>query len=134
MRVLREQPIMRLGIAVFIALLPAALGMGLPMQARAATPLVAQYHVDDLSGADSSGNGLDGAAGPGATLVPGRFGNAVHPGSGSGLTVPGNALFRPASVSLVLWFRQSGDPGTLKYLASGGGEGPGGCNGSPYAM
>ncbi|WP_445150734.1 LamG domain-containing protein [Baekduia sp. Peel2402] len=118
---------------MLVALLPTVLGVGIPA-AHAAAPLVAQYHVDDLSGADSSGNGLNGAAGPGATLVPGRFGNAVHPASGSGLTVPGNALFRPATVSLVLWFKQSGDPGTLKYLASGGGEGPGGCNGSPYAM
>jgi hypothetical protein len=124
---------MRLCITVFVALLPAAVGIA-PPAARAATPLAAQYHVDDLSGADSSGNGLSGAAGPGATLVPGRFGNAVHPVSGSGLTVPGSPLLRPATVSLVLWFKQSGDPGTLKYLASGGGEGPGGCNGSPYAM
>ncbi len=116
------------------ALLPAAaLGMIAPA-ASAAPPLIAQYHMDDMSGADSSGNGLNGTSAAGTSVVAGRFGNALQSSTVPTLVRTLTPLMRPQQATLMLWFKQSGDPGTLKYLASVGGEGPGECNGSPIAM
>ncbi|MET0601546.1 MAG: LamG domain-containing protein [Baekduia sp.] len=116
------------------ALLPAAaLGMT-ASAASAAPPLIAQYHMDDTSGADSSGNGLNGTSAAGTSVVAGRFGNALQSSTVPTLVRTLTPLMRPQQTTLLLWFKQSGDPGTLKYLASVGGEGPGECNGSPIAM
>src|SRR4051794_25287728 len=123
---------MRLGLALSVlALLPAAaLGTAAPA-ASAASPLIVQYHMDDLGGADSSGNGLNGTSPGGTSVVPGKFGNALQSATVPTLVRSMTPLMRPQQTTLLLWFKQSGDPGTLKYLASVGGQGPGECNGSP---
>jgi hypothetical protein len=123
-----------LGVAVALAV---ALAGG--SAAHAASPLIAQWHMDAADGAESSGNAIATTVGPGAQVVPGKFGNALQAtGSSASLIVPDNSpkigLFQPQKVTLLLWFKRSGSPGTLRYLASGGGEGPGNCLGSPYAM
>jgi hypothetical protein len=133
MRALREQLSMYLRLVVsVVALLPAGLGMA--AAASAAPPLIAQYHMDDTGGADSSGNGLNGTSTAGTSVVAGRFGNALQSSTVPTLAVNMTPLMRPQQTTLLLWFKQSGDPGTLKYLVSVGGQGPGECNGSPFAF
>jgi hypothetical protein len=119
-------------VAFLVALLPAT-AIAAPA-ASAAPPLIAQYHMDDTSGGDSSGNGLNGTSAAGTSVVPGRFGNALQSSTVPTLAVDMTSLMRPQRTTLLLWFKQSGDPGTLKYLVSVGGEGPGECNGSPFAF
>jgi hypothetical protein len=90
--------------------------------------------MDDTGGADSSGNGLNGTSTAGTSVVAGRFGNALQSSTVPTLAVTMAPLMRPQKTTLLLWFKQNGDPGILKYLASVGGQGPGECNGSPFAF
>ncbi|MBJ7330078.1 MAG: LamG domain-containing protein, partial [Solirubrobacteraceae bacterium] len=120
-------------------LAPCVLALSLPAPAAlAAPPLIAQYHLDANDGADSSGNAIDGTPGAGATVTAGKFGGAVRAGGAASLIVPETSpkigSLRPARTTVLLWVKQSGDPGFLRYLVSAGGQGPGACLGSPFAL
>ena len=69
----------RAAIAVLVAVCAFAVAAG---PARAADPgLVAQWHLDDVTGGatpDSSGNGLTGLEVSGALVPGGRFASALH--------------------------------------------------------
>jgi hypothetical protein len=116
----------------------ALLGIGAPA-AQAASPLVAQWHMDAADGAESSGNAIATDAVAGAQVVPGRFGNGLQAGGGGAdlivpQTSPKLALLQPPHVSLVVWFKANGFPGLLQYLVSDGGEGAPVCGGSSFAL
>ena len=115
---------------------------GLPAGAQAASPLIGQWsldgsHEDGASQvtADSSGNGLDLRALNGSVHLgtPARF--------GTGATLAGNLtplqitspLLAPAQLTLLAWIKQSGNPGTLRYIAGRGDDGLT-CGGSTYAI
>lgn len=112
--------------------------------ALAADPgITGQWHLDTIAGSgasstteDVSGGGQTGRFTSTPTLVPGRFGNAL---SGSWMNVtrpPGGAWgLESPQVSFTVWIKQSGFPGTLKYI---GGKGAIGaypvCGGSSWGM
>jgi hypothetical protein len=110
--------------------------------AHAAPPLIGQWSLDGSyedgatqGTADTSGNGLDLKAPSGAMHVgtPALFGPAA--------TLPTNVtpmqvtspVLAPAQVTLLAWIKQSGNPGTLRYLA-GRGDDAGTCGGSTFAI
>jgi hypothetical protein len=112
------------------------------VSAQAASPLIGQWpldssHEDGASEvtADASGNGLNLSAPNGSVHVgtPARF--------GTGATLPTNLtplqitspLLAPAQVTLLTWIKQSGNPGTLRYIAGRGDDGLT-CGGSTYAL
>jgi hypothetical protein len=107
--------------------------------ANAASPLVAQWHMDAADGAESSGNAIATDVAPGAQVVPGRFGNGLQPGGGGAdlivpQTSPKLGLLQPSHISLVVWFKANGFPGLLQYLVSDGGEGAPVCGGSSVGL
>jgi hypothetical protein len=129
---------MRIGRALACGWISALLLIGVPA-AHAASPLVAQWHMDAADGAESSGNAIATDVVPGVQVVPGRFGNGLQAGGGGAdlivpQTSPKLGLLQPAHVSLVLWFKANGFPGLLQYLASDGGEGAPVCGGSSFAL
>ena len=114
-------------------------GAALVPPADAASPLVAQWHMDAADGAESSGNNIATNVVPGTQVVTGRFGGGLQAGSGGAdlivpQTSPKLAQLQPAYVSLVVWFKASGFPGLLQYLVSDGGEGAPNCGGSAFAL
>ncbi len=112
--------------------------------ALAADPgITGQWHLDTVAGSgasstteDVSGGGQTGKFTATPTLVPGRFGKAL---SGAWMNVtrpPGGAWgLESPQVSFTVWIKQSGFPGTLKYI---GGKGAIGaypvCGGSSWGM
>lgn len=132
-----------MGARAAVAAVLASVGLGLGAGAAvAASPLVGQWSLDGSyeEGAsqvtpDSSGNGL------GLKLPTG----AMHLGApalfGTGSTLATNVtpmqvtspLLAPAQLTLLAWVKQSGFPGTLRYLAGRGDDGLT-CSGSSFAI
>jgi hypothetical protein len=113
-----------------------------PVAAHAASPLVGQWsldssHEDGASQvtADSSGNGLDLRAPNGSVHLgtPGRFGSGATLGTNLTPLQITSPLLAPANVTLLAWVKQSGNPGTLRYIAGRGDDGLT-CGGSTYAL
>jgi hypothetical protein len=113
-----------------------------PAAAQASSPLIGQWSLDGSheDGAsqvttDASGNGLDLRAPNGSV----HLGTPAH--FGTGATLPTNLtplqitspLLAPAQLTLLAWIKQSGNPGTLRYLAGRGDDGLT-CGGSTYAI
>ncbi|MEH3052417.1 MAG: LamG domain-containing protein [Patulibacter minatonensis] len=111
--------------------------------AQAAPPLVGQWHLD-AKRTEAGQDVVDDSSGSGANLFGAmngvlldanltKFGGALTTGSSTVLksAVPGPA---PANVTLMAWVKQNGDPGTLRYIAGRGEDGPGQCLGSSYAL
>ncbi|HEX5923192.1 MAG TPA: LamG domain-containing protein [Baekduia sp.] len=115
---------------------------GLPAGAQAASPLIGQWsldasHEDGASQvtADSSGNGLDLRASNGSVHLgtPARFGTGATLGTDLTPLQITSPLLAPAQLTLLAWIRQSGNPGTLRYIAGRGDDGLT-CGGSTYAI
>jgi hypothetical protein len=110
--------------------------------AEAASPLIAQYPLGEssVSGGveytpDVSGNGLSLAASPGSMhfgTAEGKFGGYLAGASSANLQVD-SPLLAPQQLTLLAWIKQSGNPGTLRYIAGRGDDGPT-CLGSSYAL
>jgi hypothetical protein len=114
----------------------------LPASAQATSPLIGQWsldasHEDGASQvtADSSGNGLDLRAPNGSVHLgtPARFGTGATLGTNLTPLQITSPLLAPAQLTLLAWIRQSGNPGTLRYLAGRGDDGLT-CGGSTYAI
>jgi hypothetical protein len=115
---------------------------GLPAGAQATSPLIGQWsldgsHEDGASQvtADSSGNGLDLRAPNGSVHLgtPARFGTGATLATNLTPLQITSPLLAPAQLTLLAWIRQSGNPGTLRYLAGRGDDGLT-CGGSTYAI
>jgi hypothetical protein len=113
-----------------------------PAAAQAASPLIGQWsldssHEDGTSQvtADSSGNGLDLRAPNGSVHLgtPARFGTGATLATNLTPLQLTSPLLAPAQVTLLAWIKQSGNPGTLRYLAGRGDDGLT-CGGSTYAI
>ena len=111
--------------------------------ASATSPLVAQYHLDETNPAadaqkiahDSSGNGLDATSTYNFNPVAGKFGGALG-SCCQYVTTPSptaDTLTSPAHLTLLAWIKQSGDPGTTKYIAGRGADGTA-CTGGSYGL
>jgi hypothetical protein len=130
----------RVAVLALLMLAAPVAAAAAPGAASAASPLVAQWHFDATDGIDSSGNHVNGQNGAGTQIVAGKFGSALQAGSTDPLlavsgTSPRIGLLQPhAAGTVVLWFRQSGGPGNLSYLASDGGEGSPNCGGSAIGL
>lgn len=123
-------------------LLVLGLGFGVTAgRADASTPaagvadphLVGEWHLDSAPSApDSSGSGNDGEV-FGASLVPGKFGQALtfDPVHGSVVRIPGASSLEPAAVTAVAWVRAGSSPGAEKYVM---GKGATGCSAASYAL
>src|SRR4051812_35035205 len=114
----------------------------LPAGAQAASPLIGQWsldasHEDGASQvtADSSGNGLDLRAPNGSVHLgtPARFGTGATLATNLTPLQITSPLLAPAQVTLLAWIRQTGNPGTLRYIAGRGDDGLT-CGGSTYAI
>ncbi len=85
---------------------------------------------------DVSGNGLALSA-PAGTMqfgsTAGRFGPYLSGANTTTLKVD-SPLLAPPQVTLLAWIKQSGFPGTLKYIAGRGDDGFPTCLGSSYAL
>jgi hypothetical protein len=110
--------------------------------AQAAAPLVAQWPLDEAhtSGGsdyteDVSGNDL-ALTSPANTMrfgtESGKFGGYLAGTNTTTLEV-NSPLLAPQQVTLLAWVKQSGYPGTLRYIAGRGDDG-GNCGGSSYAL
>ncbi|HEY2717632.1 MAG TPA: LamG domain-containing protein, partial [Solirubrobacterales bacterium] len=110
--------------------------------ASAASPLVAQWPLDGATTSggtefteDVSGNGLS-LSGPANTMKFGtaeaKFGGYM---TGATTTPPQvtSPLLAQQQLTLLAWIKQSGYPGTLRYIAGRGNDGPT-CSGSSYAL
>ncbi len=115
---------------------------GCSASAQAASPLVGQWSLDGSheDGAsqvttDSSGNGLDLRAPNGSVHLgaPARFGTGATLATNLTPLQVTSPLLAPAQVTLLAWIKQSGNPGTLRYLAGRGDDGLT-CGGSTYAI
>ena len=84
---------------------------------------------------DSSGNGLDLRAPNGSVHLgaPARFGTGATLGTNLTPLQATSPLLAPAQLTLLAWIKQSGNPGTLRYLA-GRGDDALTCGGSTYAI
>jgi hypothetical protein len=110
--------------------------------AHAAPPLVAQWPLDSgyLSGGseyteDVSGNGLALTSAANTMRFgteSGKFGGYLAGTNTSTLEVD-SPLLAPPQLTLLAWVKQSGFPGTLRYIAGRGDDG-GNCGGSSYAL
>jgi hypothetical protein len=104
--------------------------------AMAATGLVGNWHFDEGSGTvalDSSGNNNDGRLINGAGWAPGRFGSALSlTTTTSAVQVPTSATLEPATaVSVGVWVKRVGSPGTFRYVVA---KGAAGCLAASYAI
>lgn len=113
-----------------------------PATGLAAAPLVGQWSLDnsyedgssDFT-ADASGNGLALRAPLGSVHLgsPALFGTGATLGTNTTPLQITSPLLAPANVTLLAWVKQSGFPGTLRYLAGRGDDGLT-CGGSTYAL
>jgi hypothetical protein len=128
---------------VLLVVLFAALLAGEPAAAAlAAPPLIGDWPLElsesvgpsDVT-PDSSGNGL-ALSSPGGTMhfgtELGKFGGYLSSANTTPLQYE-TARLAPAQMTLLAWIRQSGNPGTLRYIAGRGNDGPT-CGGSSYAL
>jgi hypothetical protein len=101
--------------------------------APAAGAQVARYHLDG-SGADSSGNGLDGVPqGSPVGVADGRFGSAFRFGTpNAGFAVAANPLLQPALVTLAAWVRASTPPSPVQSIVSQGAQAT--CSHASYSL
>lgn len=113
-----------------------------PATALATSPLIGQWpldssHEDGASEvtADASGNGLDFRAPNGSVHLgtPARFGTGATLGTNLTPLQVTSPLLAPAQLTLLAWIKQSGNPGTLRYIA-GRGDDALTCGGSTYAI
>jgi hypothetical protein len=113
-----------------------------PAAAHAASPLIGQWsldssHEDGASQvtADASGNGLDLRAPNGSVHLgtPAHFGTGATLGTNLTPLQITSPLLAPANVTLLAWIKQSGNPGTLRYIAGRGDDGLT-CGGSTFAL
>lgn len=110
--------------------------------AQAASPLIGSWpldaaHEEDASQvtADVSGNGLDLRAPNGAMHLgaPALFGTGATLATDLTPLQVTSPLLAPARLTLLAWVKQSGNPGTLRYIA-GRGDDALTCGGSSYAL
>jgi hypothetical protein len=124
-------------IVGLMAAMAALLALGIAStSASAATGLVGNWHFDEGSGTvalDSSGLNNNGRLLNGAGWAPGRFGTAVSlTTTSSSVQVPTSASLEPAGgLSVGLWVKRVGSPGTFRYLLA---KGAAGCNSASYAI
>jgi concanavalin A-like lectin/glucanase superfamily protein len=89
------------------------------------TGLVAQWHLDEVTGGatpDSSGNGLTGDEVSG-TLVPGRFGSALStPNNNDGFRVPANPLLEPQGITVMAWVNKGAPFNVFRTIVSKGSD------------
>ncbi len=87
--------------------------------------LVAQWHLDEITGGatpDSSGNGLTGDEVSG-TLVPGRFGSALStPNNNDGFRVPANPLLEPQRITVMAWAKKGAPLNVFRTIVSKGSQ------------
>ncbi len=128
--------------ALLLALAAGAAGALHVAAAQAAPPLIAQWPLDEASTSggtdyteDVSGNGL-ALTSPANTMrfgtESGKFGGYLASTNTTTLEV-NSPLLAPQQLTLLAWVKQSGFPGTLKYIAGRGDDG-GNCGGSSYAL
>jgi hypothetical protein len=113
-----------------------------PATAEAASPLIGQWSLDGSheDGAsevadDASGSGLDLRAPNGSVHLglPAIFGTGATLSTNLTPLQVTSPLLAPAQLTLLAWVRQSGNPGTLRYIAGRGDDGLT-CGGSTYAL
>jgi hypothetical protein len=116
--------------------------MAWPVTAQAASPLIGQWSLDashedggSQVTSDASGAGLDLRAPNGSVHLgtPARFGTGATLSTNLTPLQVTSPLLAPAQVTLLAWVRQSGNPGTLRYIAGRGDDGLT-CGGSTYAL
>ena len=110
--------------------------------AEAAPPLIAQWPLNESHTVgsndvtdDVSGNGLALLSAAGTMKFGtegGKFGGYLSGANTTNLQVD-SPLLAPQQVTLLAWIKQSGNPGTLRYIAGRGDDGPT-CSGSSYAL
>jgi hypothetical protein len=110
--------------------------------AEAAPPLIAQWPFNESqtsgttdSTGDVSGNGLALTSAAGTMhlgTAEGKFGGYLSEANATTLEVS-SPLLAPPQLTLLAWIKQSGNPGTLRYIAGRGDDG-GFCGGSSYAL
>lgn len=122
--------------------LAVAAGLAVPVGAHAAAPLAGEWHFDTATtsgGADStpdssgSGQHLAGPAGSIKVGPGGRFGSSLTAANTTTLAVT-SPLLAPQKVTLLAWIKLNAFPGTGRYIAGRGEDGPGTCLGSSYAL
>ena len=114
----------RAAMAVLVAFCAFAVAVG---PARAAdTGLVAQWHLDNVTGGatpDSSGNGLTGLEVNGALVPGGRFASALHTTNpNDGFTVLDSPLLEPQQVTVLAWVKKSAPFNVFRTIVSKGSD------------
>jgi hypothetical protein len=129
-------------VAGLVAIVVAVLAQSVTA-ANAASPLVAQYHLDETNPAadldktahDSSGNGLNATSTYNFDPVAGKFSGAMG-SPGEYVTTPSptaDVLTSPPQLTLLAWIKQTGNPGNTKYIAGRGNDGNA-CTGGSYGL
>ena len=130
-------PRLTLTLAVCCALFAAAAASS----ASAAAPLVADWPLNGAVTAgtdvteDNSGNGLALSSAAGTMKFGtegGKFGGYLSSSNVTPLQV-NSPLLATQQLTLLAWIKQNGNPGTLRYIAGRGDDGPT-CGGSSYAL
>ena len=127
-----------------VLLVCCGIALGSASAAQAASPLLGQWSFDSSAPAgggqdatpDTSGNG-NSLKGPTGAIPIGTSGGKFAGYQGAGATQPlqvVSPVLAPQKLTLLMWIKQSGDPGRLRYLAGRGDDGPGTCLGSSFAM
>ena len=101
----------------------------------------AEWHLDTVqqvlgtrsySTPDSSGTAaLTAVSGEAASLVPGRFGNALQVNGSAPWLVSAQAALEPQNVTVLAWVERSGSPGQFRYVIADGARS---CAASSYAL
>lgn len=128
-------------LALTLAVSCALFAAGAAPSASAAPPLVADWPLDSaVTGGtdvteDDSGNGLALSSAAGTMkfgTAGGKFGGYLSSSNVTPVQVD-SPLLATQQVTLLAWIKQSGNPGTLRYIAGRGDDGPT-CSGSSYAL
>ena len=129
------------GLGAVLLVIVGALA-GVPAGAQAAGSLLGQWPLDgayedgaNAATADVSGNGLHlkGPAGSIHLGPPALFGTGATLNANKTPMKVTSPLLAPAKLSLLVWIKQTGNPGTLRYIAGRGDDGFT-CLGSTYAL
>jgi hypothetical protein len=130
-RSLTRAPVRRL--AVIAGLVSAVLlGAVAVTSALAGThDLVAEWHLDDRLGSDTSGNGNTLAVSGSQAIVTGEYGNALDFNGAEVDSAPSTPSLQPAAISATAWVKAASSPGMLKYVFAKGDDA---CAGASWAM
>jgi hypothetical protein len=106
-----------------------SLGLARPASA-ARGDLLGEWHLDDLSGADTSGRGHALSA-TGVGVVPGHAGGAYAFTGTQSVVVPRTPDLEPAALTVEAWVRHAGNPGSYAYVLAKGRDG---CTAASWAL